>query len=57
VLYYRSCRVLVIERRKRTVVAHQQLRSDERESSLVRAKLVSHLCRSGWLTEGDQRRN
>src|ERR1700732_3504579 len=39
--YDRSCRVLVIERRKRTVVAHEQLRSDERESSLVRAKQVS----------------
>src|ERR1700675_22893 len=36
-----ALRVLVIERRKRTEVAHVQLRSDERESSRVRAKQVS----------------
>src|ERR1700681_2025258 len=36
--YNGSRRVLAIERRQRTVVAHEQLRSDERESSLVRAK-------------------
>jgi len=36
-----ALRVLVIERRERTEVAHVQLRSDERESSQVRAKQVS----------------
>src|ERR1700730_18783305 len=54
--YDRSCRVLVIERRKRTVVAHEQLRSDERESSLVRAKQVFPSVAPVGLRKGDPQR-